>query len=198
MKKIIEIKSNKINNFYKHIKYLNLIRFFKYSFSIRYCGKIYCKKTSKTPPELDIVLNFIDILNSKSRREKYELIYDYSCEYLDNEFIRKKICNFENDTCIRNRCRTKGIKVSSCCENSKNHFVCDKFDNVNKCCSIKSLGCKLYTCYFLRKKGIRYRVNDVPYLKYFLSIRQKAICINSIFKDKDEIVDKFMTFYRLP
>ena len=198
MNKCIKISDSNMSVFFKKIKWLKILKCIGYSFSIDYCDKTYKCKTKNSPEELDIILNILNILNSKSRRNKYELIYDYSCDYLDNEFITKKLCNFKNDMCIRNRCRTKGIKVSSCCETSETKMICKYFDNVKKSCSIKSLGCKLFTCYYLRKKGIRYRVNDVPYLKYFLSIRQKAICVNSIFKDKEENINKWMRFYKMP
>ena len=198
MKKKIIVEKNQEKEFYKKIKLLRILRVFGYNFSVIYCGKEYNEIKNKTPKELDTILRMISILNAKTKKEKYELIYDYSCDYLDNEFITKKLCNFKDDMCVRNRCRTRGVKVSSCCERNKTRIICDKFDNVNKCCTIKSIGCKLFTCYYLRKKGIRYRVNDVPYLKYFLSIRQKAICINSIFKDKEENIDKWMKFYKMP
>lgn len=48
------------------------------------------------------------------------------------------------------------------------------------------------------KKGYYYRTGDVPYLKYFLSPRQKLIALTSHFKDKDENVNKMIKFYKLP
>ena len=198
MEKIVVIEKNKEQDFFKKIKWLKVLKYLGYKFSIEYCGKKYNGKNQKFPKELGIIINILNILNSETRREKYELIYDYSCDYLDNEFSTKNLCDFKDNMCVRNRCRTRGVKVSSCCERNKTRVICDKFDDKNKCCTIKSVGCKLFTCYYLREKGIRYRVNDVPYLKYFLSIRQKAVCINSIFKDKNENIDRLMKFYKMP
>ena len=51
---------------------------------------------------------------------------------------------------------------------------------------------------YLIKKGYYYRTGNVPYLKYFLSPRQKLIALTSHFKDKDENVNKIIKFYKLP
>ncbi len=198
MKKTIELDENNLDSFYKKVRWYNFLRKFGKKFSIKYKGKEYNHNTKTSPKELEMILNVITILNAKSRREKYSLLYDYACDYLDNEFMEKRLCDFKDDMCIRNRCRTRGVKVSSCCERTKTGVICENFDNVNKCCKIKSIGCKLFCCYFLRKKGIRYRINSIPYLKYFLSIRQKLICKTSIFVDKEIIIDKFMKFYKMP
>ena len=198
MKKIIELEKNKLDLFYKKVRWYNFLTKFGKKFVVKYNDKEYDHNTKKSPKELETILNVVTILNTNSRREKYNLLYDYACDYLDNEFIEKKLCAFKDDMCIRNRCRTRGVKVSSCCERNKSRVICKNFDNVNKCCRIKSIGCKLFTCHYLKKQGIRYRVNSIPYLRYFLSARQKAICINSIFIDKDETIDKFMKFYKLP
>ena len=72
------------------------------------------------------------------------------------------------------------------------------FDDKNKRCSIKCIGCKFFTCDYLRKKGINYKVNSIPYIKYFFNIRQKLICKYSFFTEKDIIINKLLKFYKLP
>jgi hypothetical protein len=198
MEKIIVVEKNKENYFYKKIKWLKILKSKNYTFSIEYCEHKYKNNTKKTPKKLYMILNIISILNTKDKKEMYGLIYDYSCEYLDNEFSCKNICDFKDDMCIYNRSKNKGIKVSSCCERNRTRIICEKFDKVNKCCTIKCIGCKLFTCRYLRKKGIKYKANDIPYLKYFLSPRQKKICENLLYIDKDEIINKWMKFYYLP
>ena len=198
MKITIELDNKNLDSFFKKVRWYNFLSGFGKKFVVEYNGKQYDHNTKTSPKELETILNVITILNANSKREKYNLLYDYACDYLDNEFICKKLCDFKDDMCIRNRCRTRGVKVSSCCERNKTRVICKNFDAVNKCCKIRSIGCKLYTCHYLKKRGIRYRVNSIPYLKYFLSIRQKAICISSIFIDKKVTIDKLMKFYKLP
>lgn len=191
MKKKITIRDNNIKSFYKKIYYYRILRMFKAKF-------ILDKNTKLDKESKNIVKNILNILNSKTRREKYELIHDYTCEYLDNEFINKNVCGFKNDMCSCNREKDKKYQVSSCCESLKTRIICEKFDSKKKTCSIQSIGCKLFICPYLRKKGIRYPIRKIPYLKYFLSPRQKAICITSIFQDKTTTVNKFLKPYKMP
>ena len=191
MKKMVTIKENDIKSFYRKIYYYRFLRIFKTNFIL--------DKSSKLEKENKIIVkNILNILNSKTRREKYELIHDYACQYLDNEFINKNVCGFKNDMCSCNRAKEKSFQVSSCCESLKTRIICEKFDSKRKTCSIKSLGCKLFICPYLRKHGIRYPIKNIPYLKYFLSPRQKAICITSIFQDKDITVNKLLKPYKMP
>ena len=188
MKKII-VKNN-TKSFYRKLYYYRFLSLFKIKFILETDN--ISKEEEKT------IKNIINILNSKNRREKYSLIYDYACDYLDNEFQGKNLCGFKNNMCICNRKKSKEIRVSSCCESLKTRKICDHFDNKKKTCSIKSLGCKLFICPYLKKKGIKYPIKKIPYLKYFLSMRQKAICITSIFQDKDVTINKFIKPYKRP
>ena len=104
----------------------------------------------------------------------------------------------KNNMCRCNREKCKDKQVSSCCESLKSRKICENFDNEKKECKIKSLGCKLFVCPYLIKKGYYYRTGNVPYLKYLLSPRQKLIALTSHFKDKDENVNKMIKFYKLP
>lgn len=201
MDKVVEINEKNIEEFYKKIRKLKIYKYFNKQNEIvlKYKNKIYNNKSKNIPKELEIVMNLTNILNTTKRKERISLVYDYSCDYLDNEFLTKKLCGFHNNMCIRNRNRKDKTKqVTSCCERTKTRVVCDKFDDKNKVCTIKSLGCKLFVCPYLKKQGIKYTPNRVPYLKYFYSWRQKAIADSCIFLDKDEIMDKLIKFYKLP
>ena len=98
--------------------------------------------------------------------------------------------------CYCNRAKCKSKQVGSCCIKTSTGEICEHFDKEIKFCKIKSITCKLFVCPFLRKKGIRYSVNKIPYIKYFLSIRQKLIIKSNPFVDKDEMIDKLIKFYK--
>lgn len=197
MKKVIYLNSNNVNLFYRKFRLYKFLSHFNINFIINYCGKEYTLN-DKYPQELGIILNMTDILNTRNKKEKYNKIYDRACDYLDNEFRTKNICDFKNNMCRCNREKCKDKQVSSCCESLKSRKICENFDNEKKECKIKSLGCKLFVCPYLIKKGYYYRTGNVPYLKYFLSPRQKLIALTSHFKDKDENVNKMIKFYKLP
>lgn len=192
--KTIELKKGKTKDFYKKIKILKLKRKFGYRFKIKYDKKIY-PDNKDIPPELEEIINIINILNATTKKEKYSLIYDYACDYLDNEFRGKNLCGFKDDMCICNRNKPKEKQVGSCCVKTTTKEVCKHFDNVNKCCKIKCIGCKLYVCIPLHKANIKFPVRKIPYLKYFLSFRGKCIVKSNVFVDKDYVVNKLMKFY---
>ena len=131
---------------------------------------------------------------------KYELIYDKVCEYLDNEFS-KNICDFDNDKCGEKR-NTKS--VVGCCRQYKNKLlgpfalynsrwqICEHLNN--KRCSIKSMGCKLYTCDYLHSKGIKFKIKDIPMLQEF-NLIQKYILKYSVYTPKEKTIRRLL-FWR--
>lgn len=144
-----------------------------------------------------MIQNIINIINTKKKKNKLNLIYDYTCDYLDTEFAEKNICNFQKDMCEYNRQRQKNLRVCSCCTKVRTKEVCKYFNKKEKRCSIKCISCKLFVCHYLRtKKNIRYPMNKIPYLHYFLSLRQKIICKFSYFMPKEEIMDSLLKFYK--
>ena len=153
MKKVVNLEKESLNSFYKKINWLKILKLFKADIIVSYHGKEYSSSNKKHPNEIDEILKIVDILNSNSRNEKYSFIYDYSCEYLDNEFISKQLCNFKNDMCECNRNKPRCKQVSSCCESLKKKKICEYFDNNKKACKIKSITCKLFACRYLNKNS---------------------------------------------
>ena len=136
--------------------------------------------------ELDVAIYalFID-----DTIKKYEFIYDYVCDYLDNDFKNKNICDFKDNKCISRRNfgknRSNNPLIYGCCYTKKK--VCQYL--VNYICTIKCISCKLFTCRYLSKRNIKYRINDILLLKLFFNTRQKQIISDSLFTDKEEIIN---------
>ncbi len=162
MNKIIYYNKENINKFYKRIWIYKVICALRKKIILNYCGKEY-KSIKTCPKDIVEVLKCIEILNERNKKKRLELVYDYTCEYLDNEFLGKNLCGFKNDMCACNRHKHKDKRRSSCCESGRTKTICDKFDNKNKECTIKSISCKLFVCPYLRKKGVKLSVNNVPY-----------------------------------
>ena len=198
-KKTVILDKKNLNLFYKKIRVLKLYKFLGKTICISYCGKEYLGKEKECPEELTVILNILKILNSSNKRERLSLIYDVTCNYLDNEFRTKNLCGFKNDMCECNRNKSKDKQVCSCCTHTKTRIVCEKFDKKRKTCKIKRIGCKLFVCpYLYFEKKVRFPLRKIPYIHYFLSWRQKAIVKTSIFQDKEEVMDKLVKFYKMP
>ena len=134
----------------------------------------------------------IHAVNIKDSRKRYSYIYDIVCDYLDYQFIDLNVCGFKDNVCL-------GVKNKSHCPESKNgccygtnRGLCKKY--VNGKCTIKSISCKLFTCRYLRKQDVMFKINSIPLLKYFFNPMQKFILWDSIFKDKDAIIELLMKY----
>lgn len=142
--------------------------------------------------DLKFKIYTIEAANKKDLRERYNYIYDIVCDYLDNKFNNDNICDFKNNKCIsvRNNSHCKE-SLNGCCY-GRNRGLCKNFKDGK--CTIKSISCKLFTCRYLKKNKVKFKVNDIPLLKYFFNNKQKYILDTSIFKDKKEIIDLLLKY----
>lgn len=132
-----------------------------------------------------------NILKEKNIEKRYSKLYDMICDYLDNEFINKNVCGFQNDLCSKRRYMIeKGIKkdsyINGCCHSYKHSNDCEHLKNGR--CSIKNIACKTFTCPYLRLKGKNYSINKIYFAKYFFNFRQKFYMQNTYFVDKDVVL----------
>lgn len=162
-----------------------------------------------------IFLGYISNYNSNDKEEKqliqginaifyndikkmYNYIYDAVCEYLDNEFYDKNLCEFKNNKCIEKK---NTSSITGCCHHLEKKFL-GPFRLNNKfvqceylkkgICTAKCISCKLFTCTSLRKKGIKFKINDFLLLDTFFGIYQKYIIKTTVFTPKEKIVEKLI------
>ena len=58
----------------------------------------------KNDSNIDEKMKIIDkVLDIEDKEERLSYLYDLICDYLDNEFREKGICDFKCDICIRRR-----------------------------------------------------------------------------------------------
>ncbi len=193
MNKVVDVDS-----FYKKIYYLKILSKFRVNIIVKDKKREYQNSSVKHPDKIDEILKMVNILNTHKRKDRYSLIYDYACDYLDNEFLNNNWCDFKKNMCISNRNKPEEYQVGSCCTRTANRETCHYFDDTKKRCSIRCLSCKFFVCRYLESHGIKYRVKDIPYLKYFLSLRQKLFARISFFRTKEEIISDWLKFYKLP
>ena len=58
-------------------------------------------------------------------------------------------------------------------------------------CSIKCITCKLFTCKYLREKGIRFKIDDFL-ISSLLDKKQKLVISSNFFKTEEEIINKLI------
>lgn len=143
----------------------------------------------------NFVVTSICLLNSKSKEEKYNFLYDSICDYLDDRVVKTNACGFENDKCIakKNTNCTMG-----CCHHYKNKYFGLLYEKdlhlceyqKNKRCTAKCITCKMYMCDTLKKKGYNFNTNNVITIKRYFNILQKLVIISSFFTPKEKIIKK--------
>lgn len=142
---------------------------------------------------IDLICS-IKIMLLPTTLKKYDYIYDKVCDYLDNEFTCKNICEFKNDKCIAKR---NFNCTCGCCRHYKSLFSnkliqCEYL--VNKQCTTKCLTCKMFTCsYIVKNKKIKYRIKNIFLLNKFFNPIQKIIILMSFFTSKEKIIKRLLS-----
>ena len=138
----------------------------------------------------------INAIFFKTRYDRYNYIYDTVCNYLDSYFYGKNLCDFQDNKCgeKRNTSSTWG-----CCRHYKikwlgpfSKFTLCEYLKEDYTCAAKCLGCKLYTCDYLRKKGIKFKMKDILLLNAFFNPLQKYFIKYMVFTPKEKVIRRLM------
>lgn len=144
--------------------------------------------------------DFILAINAifyKTRYERYVYIYDTVCNYLDNVFYGKNVCDFEDNKCGEKR--NYSVKIG-CCRHYKYKLIgplypkwvaCEHLTKEYKCAA-KCIACKLYTCDYLKKKGIVFKIKDILLLDVFFRPLQKYYIKYMVYTPKEKIIKRLM------
>ena len=182
---IIDIDNKNINKVIRKTKkILRLCDSNNYKLKINYIEDI------KDEDKLFWIKNIEKVVNIKDIEKRYSFIYDVICDYIDKKYIDCNYCDFKDDVCVYFRYHKDYNHKNGCCYSDKRGGLCKNL--VNRTCKIKSISCKLYSCEYLREKGINFRMKDFPLIKYFFNIKQKYYIKYSFFKPKTYVIYKLI------
>lgn len=166
-----------------------------------------------TPEDLKILLGYIvnyDESNKQqndfilainaifynTRYERYNYIYDTVCDYLDGCFYGKNLCDFKNNKCGEKR---NASSTTGCCHHFRikclgplTKLVLCEYLKEDYTCGAKCISCKLFTCDYLAKKGIKFKIKDILLLDTFFNPLQKYCIKYMMFTPKDKIIKRLM------
>ncbi len=145
-------------------------------------------------------INAINAIFHKSKPEMYNYIYDTTCDYLDSFFYGKNLCDFQNNKCGEKR-KVNSPSCIGCCHHYKNKLLGPLIpNNLVDCeylkedysCGAKCIGCKLFTCDYLEKKGVKFRIKDFLLLDTFFNPIQKYFIKTMVFTPKEKILKRLV------
>lgn len=143
--------------------------------------------------------DFILAINAifyNTRYERYNYIYDTVCDYLDSYFYGKNLCDFNGNKCGEKR---NTLSTAGCCHHFKVKWLgflsklvlCEHLKE-DYTCGAKCISCKLFTCDYLRKKGIEFKIKDILLLDVFFNSLQKYFIKYMVFEPKEKIMKRLI------
>ena len=141
----------------------------------------------------------INAAEMSSKSERYEYLYDQICFYLDNVCTIHNLCNFKNNKCFA---KAHTDMTMGCCHHFPNKKLGIFYQNkLVECehlsetgCTTKSIGCKLFMCDAVRKKGYNFNVHNILLIRYFFNLIQKYIIRASVFETQEKTIQKLLKF----
>lgn len=136
----------------------------------------------------------INTLTYRNMTERYEYIYDLICLKLEYDIDKYGYCLFENDKCIAQRELQKWPEneYNGCCFNINKKQECEHLNC--KQCDIKCVSCRLFTCKYLKDRGVDYNIHKNMHARCFLSILQRPELVWNFFTDKEIIINNMSKY----
>lgn len=182
---ILDISNKNIDKIIRKTrKIVNLCDKNNYKIKLKYTEDILNKE------KLETLNNIKKAINIKDVKKRYSFIYDTVYDYIDNKYLTCNYCDFKNNVCVFFRNNPNIIHENGCCYSDARGGLCNHLKN-NKC-EIKSISCKLYSCEYLRKRKVNFRMKNIPLIKYFFNLKQKYFIKYSFFKPKSYVMYKLI------
>lgn len=131
----------------------------------------------------------IALLNLKTNGERLNFVYDLVCEKMERDISRYGYCLFEsNNKCIAQRDNAKWPEneINGCCFEIGKKRECQYLGD--KKCKIKCVSCRVFTCKYLKDRGVDFDVRRNILVRYNLNILQRAEFVWNFFETKDQII----------
>ncbi len=142
-----------------------MVKFLKINIGVNQDSKIKIGYINNYDENNQYHQEFIQAINAilfNTKKERYNYIYDTVCNYLDGYFYGKNLCDFKDNQCGEKRGTTSRI---GCCHHFRVKSL-GPFTELVPCehlkddytCGVKCISCKLFTCDYLEKKGVKFRI----------------------------------------
>ncbi len=155
-------------------------------------ANIYCRdinintNNSQTILELSKLIHTLGITDKKDR---LSYIYDSLCSYLEEDITLYSYCNFSENKCIAqrdplNKTGWPKNKYNGCCFDIEGKKDCEHL--LDKSCKIECISCRLFTCKYLKDRGIDYSLRKNLQVKCFISLFKSRDFVWNFFTEKEK------------
>lgn len=139
------------------------------------------------------LIELIGTLKYLDTKEMYSHIYDILYQYLENDIKMYNYCDFKNNECIAKRDSYNNVnypksQYNGCCYNLDTLKDCKYLKNNE--CEIKCISCRLFTCKYLKERGIDYNIYKNLQIKCFTKMLYRPIFVWNFYTDKAVILGK--------
>lgn len=133
------------------------------------------------------------------KKERCNFLYDEICFLLDHVCSSNNLCEFKDNKCF---VKKNSDVTMGCCHHYPNKKLGIFYQNKmvpceylgDRGCTTKAIGCKLYMCPQVNKKGYKFTVYNVLLIRYFFNFMQKLVIISGIFDTKENIMKRLLMF----
>lgn len=145
-----------------------------------------------------LLTELVDLIKTSSyldKKDRYNHIYDIIYNYLENDIKMYNYCDFKDGRCVAKRDKYNKInypksEYDGCCYDLKTLKKCRYLENNS--CKIECISCRLFTCKYLKVRGVDYNINNNLQIKCFMNLLYRPELVWSFFTDKKEILKRFI------
>ena len=132
----------------------------------------------------------IKVLTYSNITDRYNYIYDLLCNKLEKDIEKYNYCIFIDNKCIaqRNKAKWPENEYNGCCFDVTKKEEC-KYLNSNKSCDITCISCRVFTCRYLKDRGIDYDIRKNIFSKIFMNLLQRPVFVWNFFTPKEKILN---------
>jgi len=139
----------------------------------------------------------INILSYTDKYQMYSHIYELLCNNLEKDIENYSYCIFKDNKCIaqRDKLNTNNWpknECNGCCHDVGKNTACQYLDY--KKCNISCISCRLFTCRYLKDRGIDYNIRKNIHAKCFFNFLQIPVLIWNFYTPKSEIINKLYKY----
>lgn len=145
---------------------------------------------------INILSKAVALLNIENKEQRNSMIYDFLCEYLENDIKLLNYCDFKDSVCIakrdivNNKTNYPQYEKDGCCHSFVSPQRCEYLNKKNTC-DITCISCRAFVCKYLKERGQGYNFFDSVIFRCFCGPLKNRVYVWNFFKPKEQIMKKY-------